>query len=468
MSNNMTTASLFSMTPAGKSADGVRVCQRPGLGAGKLQGAQSKTPEKNDFSEVINKVINGKGAGKKAPEQIDTPASPDSVKGKKTSENSLETGPKNIQALLAFIQQMIQQGIITLQQIQQWIPENISPDQLQQLQQWLTKVISPELIQRGIEGDSAARQEIFQDLVSSLEKLSDEGPEFAGVNKSGVTVKGIKLKNVFSPEGDKRSDFPVRGPLKNAGDKTPVFRNALVKMTGDKEAPLNPGEVTPMTGGKGILAKGVSPFVLAQATDKLSGQAGREKPFQPLTHLADLGGVAPGDGLRGSSPGNTSAVLKVAENVDAGPVDITGQIVRAVNFSRQDGQYRVRLTLQPPHLGKMDVALSVKDHHVRAVFLVDNSAAHEAVTHELPQLQAHLVQQGFKVSEFSVQVGSENPQGFQPFQGNSQHSEQESDGKNRGNKVEEPDGVLALAASSQGNRLRENFIAGPERINVFI
>jgi len=468
MGNSMTAASLFSITPAGKSAGGVRGCRQAESETGQSKGILPDTSEKNDFSKVISKVISQADARGKAPVQTDASAHPESAENKKTPKNPLETDRINIQDFLAFIQQMIQQGIVTIKQLRQWLPENISPEQFKQLQQWLTKDISPDLLKQGIEGDRATRQEILQDFIASLEELSDSERQFAEVNRPEAPVKDADLKNVLLPGDGKRNNLSSGGLLKNAGNKLQAFRDALLKLTGDKEESLKQGDASLITGGKASLDNKISPFAsLARAADKLPGQNSREKLSQLVTHLMDVGGVAAGDGLKAARSGETSAALKVMESADAGPVDITGQIVRAVNFSQQDGQYRVRMTLQPPHLGNLDVALSVKNHHIHAVFLVDNSAAHEAVTHELPQLQAHLVQQGFKVSDFSVQVGTGDSRGFQAFQRNPQFSDDGADGKNRG-RIKEPDGILPGVASSQDRRVRGDISAGPERINVFI
>lgn len=70
-----------------------------------------------------------------------------------------------------------------------------------------------------------------------------------------------------------------------------------------------------------------------------------------------------------------------------------------------DGTYQMRVTVHPAELGGVNVIATVH-HGVLTVSLTPDPTAHQAISQALPQLRAHLADQGF----VGVDVGLGTPQ----------------------------------------------------------
>lgn len=90
------------------------------------------------------------------------------------------------------------------------------------------------------------------------------------------------------------------------------------------------------------------------------------------------------------------------------PEAIRGEVdkgmVKAARLIQPRGASRIRMTLHPPHLGELEVDLSVRDQVLRADFLTQQASAKETILARLTDLEESLRARGIRVGEFRVNV----------------------------------------------------------------
>jgi flagellar hook-length control protein FliK len=92
-------------------------------------------------------------------------------------------------------------------------------------------------------------------------------------------------------------------------------------------------------------------------------------------------------------------------------VEFVERIVRGAKLAKARGHARMRIVLQPPHLGRMKVHLVVKDHVLHGTIQADQAATRELMLSHMQSLKEALEQQGVQVGDFHVDVeqGTEQP-----------------------------------------------------------
>lgn len=86
--------------------------------------------------------------------------------------------------------------------------------------------------------------------------------------------------------------------------------------------------------------------------------------------------------------------------------DIAQQIIDRIRVMAKPGQTTMELSLNPEHLGKVNLTISSKEGIMSAGFVVENEMAKEAVEKHLIILKENLAEQGIKVDTIDVTVGS--------------------------------------------------------------
>jgi len=118
------------------------------------------------------------------------------------------------------------------------------------------------------------------------------------------------------------------------------------------------------------------------------------------------------------------------------------KIVDRMMIMIRTGEYKSRLHITPPELGKLDINLTVKNGHIHANLSAENAAVKEIIEANLNQLKQQLNNQGLTVDKFDVMVGHDN--GKQEESSTwAQGKNGKGSGRNTGSKSDNPEDILA-------------------------
>jgi flagellar hook-length control protein FliK len=84
------------------------------------------------------------------------------------------------------------------------------------------------------------------------------------------------------------------------------------------------------------------------------------------------------------------------------------KIVDKIMIMIRTGEYKSRIKITPPDLGKLDIDLTLKNGHIHANLSTENAAVKEIIEANLNQLKQQLNNQGLTVDGFDVMVGLDN------------------------------------------------------------
>jgi flagellar hook-length control protein FliK len=110
---------------------------------------------------------------------------------------------------------------------------------------------------------------------------------------------------------------------------------------------------------------------------------------------------------------NTQANSKIPK-VSARESDLLPQIIRplakSITSLSYSGRERVEIQLHPPHLGKLEIDLTLKGNDLEASFVTQNFLVKEILELHVDQLRQAFLNQGIYLKNFHVSVGYEaNP-----------------------------------------------------------
>ncbi|MBF0525172.1 MAG: flagellar hook-length control protein FliK [Deltaproteobacteria bacterium] len=143
------------------------------------------------------------------------------------------------------------------------------------------------------------------------------------------------------------------------------------------------------------------------------------------------------------------------------PSRLIGQIVERAAVTIKNGTQSLRIALDPPNLGHLDVDVRIHENQVRATLVADSSSVKEALEQNLSQLKESFAQHGLKIDKFEVFVNPD-PQ----RQPETRQQEGFSQRRNRGTgQSEEPLGeVKAVGEATELTRSNPN----QALVNLFI
>ena len=84
---------------------------------------------------------------------------------------------------------------------------------------------------------------------------------------------------------------------------------------------------------------------------------------------------------------------------------VIDQIVSKVSFKGTGGQEEIKVHLEPPSLGSLQLKVSVEGKAVNATIVADNNITKEIIQSNLRQLKDSMADQGLKLDDISVLVG---------------------------------------------------------------
>ncbi len=377
------------------------------------KGEMISGDEKGTFHEVLEKEVDRvkeKDVRGKTGTASKVAKGKDEVSSAETGEKKKASG-KNLRDVMAYFLQLIQKGRISLSELKEWFSENILQDDkvLQEFEKALRKLVQ-EMEARVSKGVSVKEMEVSSAQLQegSIQGSSEEAKK--EVAKTLNELSRIFKEKVEPPTKDgfeltmkEDPSFPVATASEEKGEFfQSLFEKGMGKLFGNGEVSQNDA-VGINSSGSGIREEVEKAMMKGN-----QGSLGKE--------LSSYGSLTTG------VERHPVESVNVASDGGIKPSSVVDQIVQAVKFFQKDGQYTVRVALNPPELGNVDVSVSVRGHHVQAIFLVDNSTTHKLLTGQLTELQAILNRQGLIVHDVSVQVGGGNPQGFHDFSNGSWNS----------------------------------------------
>ncbi len=123
-----------------------------------------------------------------------------------------------------------------------------------------------------------------------------------------------------------------------------------------------------------------------------------QRPAPSRSDLPAAGGSRGTEG-RPASPRALSAASNPEERAD-----LVERIVRAARLTQSRGAARIKIALNPPHLGELKVDLSIRQRVLHGTLQAEHAAARELLVAHLGQLRDALEGQGLRVGDLQVQV----------------------------------------------------------------
>ncbi len=408
-------ASMVAMTQGG---GGSRNVQTKSASAGKLGKKISELP----FQKVLKNEArkDSQGASLLGCNATDKPGTGIMRK----LENEIQGGAVNIKDLLMFLQQLAQASGIDQTQLKSFLADKVIPalekggKDLQELAKLLKQAIASTGKGTPLESERKIKPNP-NETTEMLGKKADGSKAFGNPRH----VQKVEKMGVVSHEIEKAFKLVKQDKAKEGVNPEP---QRLYETGKELEQSSLGGKTAKGMGG----AQANAPHSLKDLINSLSDLEKEEGESKSIRKgnlngvkgvQTSVGPLEKGGQVLASTGNNTVSRAQNAAVVE--------QIVQKVAVFRHDGHYTMRIALKPPQLGNIDVALTVRGHHLQANFSVESPVTHEILTHQLPELRAQLAQQGLTMKEVSVQVGGGNPQGFRPFGGTTQEFSGRSKGR---------------------------------------
>jgi flagellar hook-length control protein FliK len=113
-------------------------------------------------------------------------------------------------------------------------------------------------------------------------------------------------------------------------------------------------------------------------------------------------------------------------------------------------QHKAELILTPPHLGRIEISITIKNDEANASFVSANPAVRDALEQAMPRLREMLANSGITLGQ--ANVGSDSSASGNNYEGNSGYSSRRSSGNlDLGAVTSSP------VATRQGNGLVDTF-----------
>lgn len=144
---------------------------------------------------------------------------------------------------------------------------------------------------------------------------------------------------------------------------------------------------------------------------------------------------------------------------------LSNHLLSLLSSQDKNGTQRIRVVLQPPHLGSLDMEVIVRDRSVRVLFRVDNGDIGRFLHAGTDQLRGSLQGQGFSMESLTV-TQREQGGSFHSDYGQGRFFSQESDHENAGDRDrKEPYRKVGFEDGMSPVRIEDT---GPGRLNCFV
>lgn len=87
------------------------------------------------------------------------------------------------------------------------------------------------------------------------------------------------------------------------------------------------------------------------------------------------------------------------------PAYVVDQVARRLGLALKRGENQVRLQLRPPHLGSIQLEVSMKDNILKVAMMAEHHSVKELLTSHVHELRQAFAEQGIELQKIDVEVG---------------------------------------------------------------
>jgi len=167
------------------------------------------------------------------------------------------------------------------------------------------------------------------------------------------------------------------------------------------------------------------------------------------THFSEK----PGENMTSGSLSASGPAAGKAENSIAA-TDIISRVAAEIKESAATDGGRIKITLNPPSLGRLEMDVIVRNGKVEVVLVANNKDVQNTLNSNIEQLKGSLQNQGLTIERCDVFMQDKNEE-FNRFLGNHAHNQKGSERQGRGEKQEKEEKELfaAIPVTSQNSRV---------------
>lgn len=327
-----------------------------------------------------------------------------------------------------------------------------NPSLLQQLQAWLAQAALVIQGNQQTEGLAGAGEGFLSPLASHSDTIRFALQDTVAQLIDKVKMSGSQTQNLENDIKQLVQAFQgLTGDVRR-GEST-AFRRMLNDKTGQTVSTNSAHSSVMEQSGLSKGATSTSEGANVKPAGQMESKASKfDSLFHEVDSLLEQGTVTAGQlALRS---GTQVAVKPAAPPV---PVEhfaneMTNFIINKLEIVKQHGVTEARISLNPEHLGQVDIKLTMQNGQLVAQFMTRTSEARELIDQQMAQLRAALTAQGLQVEKIEVSQSSSSStaylyqDGRQPGSGQqqSQHRSKEKEGTN-------DDAVIAADLTEEWN-----------------
>lgn len=406
--------------------------------------AQGSSPAGASFDATLTYQMSSAGGGSS------TAASETTVK----LEGLVQGLPAETNEAIEGLLEMLQSLLGELDKLDQALAED--PALLEELQSWLAQasmVLNGAGVQaQGSDGSAAMSplaqhtdtvRFVIQDTLTQIKALISSAGKVSPGTETAVhqLVQSFHSLMGNSAGNVKQAAEHVKPSHQAANGSAPATEaNAAATATAGRTQSTN---AAPSAGpNAGLLPNaGQGGEVSAKAADS----NGSGEPWMPEHGTVTAGQLA----LRS---GTQVAVKPAAPPV---PVErfaneMTSFIINKLEIVKQQGFTEARISLNPEHLGQVDIKLTMQNGQLIAQFMTAKADARELIDQQMAQLRTALVAQGLQVEKIEVTQSSQ-PSTANMYQDGRQSGsgQQQSQQRSKGKDTPSDDAVLAASLTEE-------------------
>ncbi|MGG1879324.1 flagellar hook-length control protein FliK [Paenibacillus cisolokensis] len=328
------------------------------------------------------------------------------------------------------------------------------PSLLQQLQAWLAQA---NLLIQGDKKTAAGKTAEAGDGEALLPPLAmhSDTVRFAVQDTVAQLIEKVKLlgsqaQHLEAPMKQLVQAFQgLMGEIRHTDQTSTAFGRMLNDQTGQaastNTAHAKVSEQAGMSNGNSGTATGSNPN--PAPTIRVEGEALKfESLFPEGESLLEQGTVTAGQlALRS---GTQVAIKPAAPPV---PVEnfaneMTNFIINKLEIVKMHGATEARISLNPEHLGQVDIKLTMQNGQLIAQFMTRTAEARELIDQQMAQLRAALAAQGLQVEKIEVTQSSSSSTAYLYQDGRQSGSGQQQSQQHRPQEKDRPNDDAVIAA----------------------
>jgi flagellar hook-length control protein FliK len=227
---------------------------------------------------------------------------------------------------------------------------------------------------------------------------------------------------------------PVKN-LKNGGHPDGAEKNGVASINGDKK-------VVSLNGRNIAVVDPAKTEAMMQAPK--NGPQNIEVPIDEIKSMV----TAVSDSLKGVDPTTRLAAEDAKLPVRTLPAYVLNQVSRQMVRSYQNGEREIRLQLNPPNLGRLQMHIDNTGQMLRVQIVAEQQSTQELLLSHAGDLKSILSEQGFRLEKIDVQ--------FDQFFDQSLSNERQESGRSNGRRQRGRGGQMNRDANVLDEELNEN------------